>query len=911
MDKRVLMINGISRTIIADKDSSLADVLRRQMHLTGCKVGCGNGQCGACSIILDGKVVRACTRKMKAVPDGAVIETIEGLGTPDDLHPLQLAWIGHGCAQCGFCSPGFIMSALQLLRENESPKRDEVRAWFQKNRNACRCTGYKPLVDAVMDAAKVMRGEMKKEELLFKPTDNRITGTYYHRPSGVAKVTGTWNYGADIALNMPEDTLHLGLVQAKISHGLIKGIDFSEAEKMPGVYKVITHKDVKGKNRINGLITYPSNKGDGWDRPILCDEKIFQFGDVVAIVAADTEAQAKAAAAKVILDIEPLPAYMNAWDALADDAIEIHPGTPNAYFQINNKKGDFEGVDDIFEKAAVTAEVDGYCSRQPHLPLEPDCGQAYIDEEGRLTIHSKSIGIHLHAAMVAEGIGVTMDNLRIVQNPAGGTFGYKFSPTMEGLLGVACLACDNRPVSLVYDMYQQITYTGKRSPTFAHLELAMDDDGKILGLRGRNVLDHGAYSEFGDLLTLRLAQFHCAGYDIPNISTENVTVCTNHAWGSAFRGYGAPEISTSSEVLVDIAAEACGMDPFEFRYKNIYRPGATTITGQTPEVFSLPEMMDKLKPKYYEAVERCKEKNADSGDLKYGIGLSLGIYGCGLDGVDASEAFVELLPDNKVLVGSSWEDHGQGADIGALTMAHETLRKAGFKPEDIKLVMNDTAITPNSGPAGGSRSNVVTGNAIRVGSELLVKAMDKGDGTYYTYDEMKEKGMDTRYDGKWAASMCSNCDMETAQGSPFSNYMYELFMPEVEVDTKTGKVKVVSYHTVADIGTVINKATTDGQIYGGIAQGIGLALTEDFEDLEKHTTLIGCGLPFIEDVPDNFTIDYVETPRESGPYGASGVGEAPLTASHPAILNAIYQACGARVTAIPAKPDKVLDALNR
>ncbi|MGF6990240.1 aldehyde oxidoreductase [Lachnospiraceae bacterium PM6-15] len=909
MNKRVLMVNGIAQTVITDGESLLSDVLRAQMHLTGCKVGCGNGQCGACSIILDGKVVRACTRKMKNIPDNAVVETIEGIGTPEDLHPLQLAWMAHGCAQCGFCSPGFIMSALQLLRENESPTREDVRDWFGKNRNACRCTGYKPLVNAVMDAAKVMRGEMKKEDLLFTPTDNKITGTYYHRPSGVAKVTGTWNFGADMSLSMPTGSLHLGLVQAKISHGLIKSIDYAEAEKMPGVYKVITHKDVKGKNRINGLITYPSNKGDGWDRPILCDEKVFQFGDVIAIVAADTVEQAKAAAAKVVVDIEPLPAYMNALDAMADDAIEIHPGTPNVYFQINNKKGEYEKMDEIFEKATTIAEVDGYCSRQPHLPLEPDCGQAYIDEEGRLTIHSKSIGIHLHAAMVAEGIGVTMDKLRIIQNPAGGTFGYKFSPTMEGLLGVACLACDNRPVSLVYDMYQMITYTGKRSPTFAHLELAMDAEGKIQGMRGKNILDHGAYSEFGDLLTLRLAQYHGAGYDIPNISTENVTVCTNHAWGSAFRGYGAPEIQVSSEVLMDIAAEACNMDPFEFRYKNVYRPGCTNITGQVPEVFSLPEMMDKIKPKYYEAVENCKKKNEGSEELKYGVGLSLGVYGCGLDGVDASEAFVELLPDNKVLVGSSWEDHGQGADLGALTMAHETLRKAGVRPEDIKLVMNDTAITPNSGPAGGSRSNVITGNAIRVGAELLLKAMDKGDGTYYTYDEMVAKEIPTHYVGKWAASMCSNCDMETAQGAPFSNYMYELFMPEVEVNTKTGKVRVIRFHTVADIGTVINKATTDGQIYGGIAQGIGLALTEDFEDLEKHTTLAGCGLPYIGDVPDNFTIEYVETPRESGPYGASGVGEGPLTAPHPAILNAIYQACGARITAIPARPDKVLEAL--
>ncbi|MDR2784693.1 MAG: molybdopterin-dependent oxidoreductase [Treponema sp.] len=909
MEKKVFTVNGQSKTLVVDGDSTLAEVLRKQLMLTGCKIGCGNGQCGACSIILDGQVVRACARKIRAVKDGAVIETIEGIGTPENLHPLQLAWMGHGCAQCGFCSPGFILSAKQLLAENASPTRDEVRKWFQQHRNACRCTGYKPLVDAVMDAAKVLRGEMLKEDLLFKPVGNKITGTYYHRPSAKAKVTGKWDFGADIALKMPPGTLHLALVQAEVSHAKIKGIDASEAEKMPGVYKVVTHKDVKGRNRITGLITFPTNKGDGWDRPILCDEKVFQYGDAIAIVAADTVEQAKAAAKKVKVDLEPLPAYMSAPAAMADDAIEIHPGTPNVYFQINNKKGGETA--DIVAKAPVTAEVHAYSSRQPHLPLEPDCGQAYIDEEGRLTIHSKSIAIHLHAAMIAPGIGVELDKLRLVQNPAGATFGYKFSPTMEALVGVACFACDNRPVSLVYDMHQQITYTGKRSPVFMDMKVAADKDGKILALEGKNILDHGPYSEFGDLLTLRLAQYHLAGYDVPNIRTENYTVATNHAWGSAFRGYGAPEIELGTEILMDILAEKAGLDPFEIRYRNVYREGCTNITGQAPEVFSLSGMMDTLKPKYYAEKERVKELNAKGGKYKYGVGLAIGVYGCGLDGVDASAATVALLPGGKAKVWSSWEDHGQGADIGTLTMAHETLRHAGIKPEDISLVMNDMAFTPNSGPAGGSRSNVVTGNAIRVASEALLNAMKKPDGTYRTYDEMIAENIPVKYDGSWAADMCSNCDLETSQGAPFSNYMYELFMPTVEVDTETGKVKVISYYTVADVGKVINRSVVDGQIYGGIAQGIGLALTEDFDDLKKHTTLAGCGLPMIEDIPDNFVVEYAEVLRPSGPYGASGVGEVPLCASAPAVLNAVYQACGVRITEIPALPEKVKAGLAK
>lgn len=309
MIKKVLHINGMPRTVIAQPEAMLAEVLREQLNLTGTKVGCGQGQCGCCSVILNGKVVRSCITKFRRVEEGATVTTIEGVGTPDNLHALQMAWTVHGGAQCGFCSPGFIVSAKGLLDENQNPTRQEVRDWFQKHRNLCRCTGYKPLVDAVMDAAKVVRGELTMKALAFKlPEDGRIWGSAYPRPTAVAKVTGTIDYGADLGLKMPPGTLRLALVQAKVSHADIRAIDTSEAEKMPGVFKVVTHKDVKGKNRITGLITFPTNKGDGWDRPILCDEKVFQFGDAIAIVAADTEANARAAAERVKVDLEKLPA---------------------------------------------------------------------------------------------------------------------------------------------------------------------------------------------------------------------------------------------------------------------------------------------------------------------------------------------------------------------------------------------------------------------------------------------------------------------------------------------------------------------------------------------------------------------------------------------------------------------------
>lgn len=903
MLKKKLFINQNPAEVVADPKTPLVRVLREQLHLTGTKIGCGQGQCGCCSVLMDGKVVRSCVTKLEKVEDLAEITTIEGISLDQRPHPLQSSWMKHGAAQCGYCSPGFIVSAKGLLEKNQNPSREEVRVWFQKHRNACRCTGYKPIVDAVMEAARVIRGEEEASELEYKlPADGVIWGGDIPRPSAQAKASGTCDYGADLSLKLPPDALHLALVQAKVSHANILGIDTSEAKAMPGVQKVVTHKDIKGKNRITGLITFPDNKGDGWDRPILCDEKVFQYGDALAIVCADTRDQALAAAEKVRVELEELPAYMSAPEAMAEDAMEIHPGTPNVYYEQNLAKGEDTGP--IFAKATKVIEGDFYVGRQPHMPMEPDVGFAYQTSDGKLHIHSKSIGLHLHQAMIAPGIGVELEDLIMVQNMAGGTFGYKFSPTMEALLGVACLAT-GKPVSLLYNYHQQMTYTGKRSPFFMKVRFASDDKGKLLAMESDWSVDHGPYSEFGDLLTLRGAQFIGAGYDIPAIRGKGRTVCTNHAWGSAFRAYGSPQSEFASEVLMDELAEKLGLDPLELRYQNVYRKGSTTPTGQEPEVYSLPEILDKLRPKYQDALKKAKENS--NNEIKRGVGISIGIYGCGLDGPDASEAWAELMPDNSVTIYSCWEDHGQGADAGVLGTAHQALRPLNLAPEQINLVMNDTSKAPNSGPAGGSRSQVMTGKAIQTACEKLIEAMKKPEGGYRNYEEMKTAGLEVKQTGQWTAP-ATNCD-ENGQGNPFSVYMYGVFMAEVAVEKATGKTKVEKMTMVADVGKINNKLVVDGQIYGGLAQGIGLALSEDFEDIKKHSTLMGAGLPYIKDIPDDMEIIYVETPRKDGPFGAAGVGELPLTSPHASIANAIYNACGARIRKLPARPEKVLAAM--
>ena len=414
---------------------------------------------------------------------------------------------------------------------------------------------------------------------------------------------------------------------------------------------------------------------------------------------------------------------------------------------------------------------------------------------------------------------------------------------------------------------------------------------------------------------MRLSQFTGAGYGINSIRNKSTTVFTNHAWGSAFRAYGSPQSYMGSEIAIDVLAAKMGIDPFDIREMNCYKEseGSTIPTGYPPEVYCEEELFKTARPLYEAAKKRVAEKNAASdGKIKYGIGVSLGVYGCGLDGVDTSNAFAELNPDGTVTMYAAWEDHGQGADMGVLVSSHETLRQAGIRPEQIKLVMNDTKTCPNAGPAGGSRSQVMSGNACRLAAENLVAAMKKEDGTFRTYDEMVAEGLATKYEGNWVTTFCADhpIDQDTAQGDPFATYMYTIFLPEVAVNTETGKVKVEKFTCVADVGTIMNRLLVEGNFYGGLVQGIGLALTEDFEDLNHDTSLKNCGIPYPNDAPDDIELHFNETYRPSGPYGAAGCGEAPLDAPHPAILNAIYNATGARITRVPARPEKVLAALK-
>ena len=889
------------------ENDSLADVLRR-LGLTGTKIGCGTGQCGACSVILDGKVVRSCTRKMGAVKDYSIVSTIEGLGTADHLHPLQLAWIVYGGVQCGFCTPGFIVSAKALLDENINPSREDVRDWFKKHYNACRCTGYKPLVDAVMAAAKVMRGEMTMDQLAYKiPEDGKIYNTRYPRPAALSKVLGTCDYGDDISVKM-KDVLHLAIVQPGVSHANIKSIDFSEAEKAPGVVKVITSKDVQGINRITFPVDHPRTKADGFERPILLDSKVFRYGDAVALVAADTREHARAAAKLVKVEYEQLPEYLEALDAMADGALEIHPGIPNVYLECPIIKG--EDAREVMGTAAHVAEGSFFSTRQPHMSIEPDTVQAYVDGDGILTIHCKSLFLHVIILTISAGVGVPPEKIRIIENPTGASFGYALSPSTAALAAVATLAT-GRPVSLTFSYEEYMHYTGKRAASYTNGKIGCDADGRLIAAEFELAYDKGAYTETANLVASKGIRFFGAPYYIPNVMGLSKCVSSNHAFSTAYRGFGSPQAYTASEQLMDMLAEKAGIDPLEFRYKNVLRPGETSNAGNTFDVYPMVEILDKMRPKYQAALERAKKESTP--EKKRGVGVSCGQYNVTSGPNDHAEIALELNPDGTVTCFNTWEDQGQGGDIGTLSHTHEALRPLGLKPDQIRLVMNDTTLCPATGPAAGSRSHYMAGNAIIDGAQKLMDAMRKPDGSFRTYDEMVKDGIETKYIGVHdTTDRTLDLDPNTGQGNPTAEYTWIAFLSEVEVEVATGKTKVIGMHCVADVGVVGNFLAVDGQAYGGMMHSIGFALSEDYSDVKKHISLIGAGFPFIDMIPDgdNFTVEYVETPRPTGPNGSSGCAEAFQSSGHVAVINAIYNACGARIYTLPATPEKVKAAIS-
>jgi aldehyde oxidoreductase len=758
-----------------------------------------------------------------------------------------------------------------------------------------------------MLAAEVLRGEKTLEEITWKdPADGEYYGKGVPRPSALSKVTGLCDYGDDIALKMPEGTLHLAIVQPKVAHHAnILSIDTSAAESMPGVVKVLTAKDIKGSNNLGGPGRHPRSEMEMVTQELLASKKIVRYGDVVALVAADTREHAREAAKAVKVDIEQLPEYLNYLDAVVPGAMQVQKGT-NQFIKQPLFKGDFQNIESILDNSAYSVSGSFHSTREPHLSIEGDVVQAYWDTDGDLTVQCKSQGIYMSKFMMSMAIGLPPDKIRVLTNPTGGSFGWSMSAGSFALTAAAAIATD-MPVSLSMSYEEFMHYSGKRSASYSNTRLGCDDKGRITGLQYDIGIDSGPYTGMAEMLMQRLVLYFGWPYSIDNVTGLARAAATNHNYCTTYRGFGSPQVFTASEQIIDMLAVEAGIDPFEFRYTNIAREGDLMSVGYPYREVSADRLMDEMRPTYQAALKDAKDKS--TAQKKRGIGLAFGSYNCSGGAMDSADCKLELNPDGSVSIFNTWQDIGQGGDIGTVMVALEALKPLKLRSDQIKLRINDTKISPNSGVSAGSRSHMMNGLATILAAEKMLKAMDKGDGTFRSYDEMKAEGLETVYTSSYsnAEAIGGMVDLnpDTGKGDPLPTYMYALYLAEVEVDAATGKTKVLKMTCVCDVGVVGNIQAVLGQGYGGISHSIGFALSEDYDDVKKHNNPAGAGVPDIEMIPDDIDIRFIDHPRKYTPFGSSGCSEMFQSGDHAAVLNAIFNATGVRIYELPASPEKV------
>ncbi len=884
MRKISLKVNGIDRELVVDPAAVLLEVLREDLRLTGAKQSCDRkGQCGACTVIVNGQAVKSCLKKAVDL-DGSEVITIEGLGTPQNPHLIQEAFVQAGAVQCGFCTPGMIMAAKALLDGDPDPSEESIKKAL--SRNLCRCTGYRKIIEAVKLAGRFLRKETSPE--FFRPDLSRgLIGVSLPRPTAYLRACGTAQFTADLPL---EKALHLAAVRSPHHHARIISIETGPALALSGVVGVMTAKDIRGTNRIKYLVA---------DQPVLCDHKVQVLGDPVALVAARSRAEALAGAEAVQVIYEPLPAVRTPEEALAEGAPSVHEGQPNRCFSHPQVKGDARAA---LRSSAAIVETDFSTQLIHQAPLEPEASVAFLEEkegELQLVVIGRGINIHHHVMVLQEALG--WEDIRYEEAFSGGQFGIKLDITSEALAGAAALHF-RQPVRYVPSLTESMWMTSKRHPLQCRLRLGADAQGLLTGLEVDFTLENGAYTSWGRAILLRILQMLSGGYQIPHVKVLGELVYTNNAWGGAARGAGPPQINFALESALDMLARKLGTDPLEFRLLNTLQPGQSISTGQVVEEWPYPGCLEALRPHYRRAQTDAAESK--TGRLRRGVGLAGGTFGIGKAGPgDKSTVAVELNPDGGLTVYGSIADPGEGNDAMLTQLAAEAL---GLPPEKIRLVTRDTDRTPDSSSASGSRVTYMSGGALLLAIEALKQAMAEAGAV--DSQGLLRVGKPVRYLGTMT-QQTTPLDPETGQGRPYDSRVHGVQMAEIEVDTETGDIRILKMTAVVDPGRVINPLIVEGQIEGGLDMGVGMALREEYVHGQTKDW-VTFKFPTIRHSFET-EIVLIETPRLKGPLGAVGVGEFVLLPTAAAVMNALEDAVGVRVRHLPATPDKVLAALTQ
>lgn len=931
-------VNGKEVQATVPARTTLLRYLRDYLRLTGTKCGCGQGDCGACTVLIDGMPRKSCQVLVERCA-GREVTTIEGLGAPGALHPLQVAFIEEGAFQCGFCTPGVIMAAKALLDRNPDPSVEEIKSALQGN--LCRCTGYASIVRAVQRAARIIRGE---SEPVASSRPRGTIGTSAPDKEAEEKVTGRLLFADDIYL---DGMLFGQVVLSEYPCAQVLGIDTEEARSVPGVHAVLTAKDVPGPNRFGRMLA---------DQPVLVEDRVRYTGEAVAVVYAETREAAREAASLVRVEYRETEGVYSPLRALEPDAPLVHP-QGNLLKRFVNQKGD---VGEGFAAADVIVEDTYYTPFVEHAFLEPEAGVAVPEEDGSITIYYPCQVPFASRKQVAQNLGLPEEKVRIISTPMGGAFGGKADVVLEILLALGAWHT-RRPVKIALTREESLRMDTKRHAYYMHYKTGATREGKLLAVQARLVADAGAYAGISPGVLEQSVIFAAGPYHWPHVHVEGLAVYTNNIPAGAMRGFGINQVHFALESQLDRLARKLGIDPIELRLQNALDVGLETSTGEKLQSsVAIKETLIRVRAATAQWVEQ--KRALSRGNKKVGIGFASGYknIGYGRGYYEHAGALISLEDDGSLLLKVSAVDMGQGTRT---VLAQILAEATGVGYDKIKVITGDTSLVPEGIAAIGQRQTYLCGKAVlgaaqdlrrrllefvahRLGRPVgrlaiecgLVKDMAEGakpvadlalvaqwaksEGekleASYHYVLPPTSPIKSDAEPTYRLYQGDSAVHEEKRGSEvgyrnYAAYSYATQAAMVEVDEETGEVRVLRLMGAHDVGRALNPRNIRGQLEGSLIMGLGYALSEEFR-LHKGrvltNTLRKCGVPAISHLPA-LEVIVVEDPEPGGPYGAKGMSEAALIPTAAAIANAIYDAVGVRVNCLPLTSGRILDLIRR
>ena len=886
-------LNGTAVRYTGDKDRTLLSYLRGTACLKGTKEGCGTGHCGACTVLKDGVPVRSCVTKMERL-EGADILTIEGLTPKEGLHPIQKAFLDVGAVQCGYCTPGMVLATKALLDRNPDPGREEIEEALR--RNYCRCTGYVKIIEAVLLAAARLRGEepplsavramehsrifLGSEEAKALPA-GRILGHPLWDTDGPDKVSGRLAYCGD--LDFP-DMLYGAFVWAPVPRAERIELDLEAAGRMPGVRKILTWRDVPGDNHLG---TFER------EQEIFCRSEVFFLGDMLALVVAESEEQARNAAKAVTVSYREAEGIYSIEDGLAKGAVLA---------KASRDRGDLAAAK---REDLIVVRGDYRLERVEHGCLETEAAVGIGEEDG-VTVYATTQSPFEIRDMLSPVLNLPVSRIRVIGTPLGGAFGSKCDAHIEAAAAVAgkALGC---PVKIVLNREESLRLSTKRHAYLTHYEIGVRKDGTFCYLDAEMSSDAGPYANLSGGVLMQGCIFAGGPYQIPHLRVRGQAVRTNNPLGGAFRGFGINQAAVCVETLLDEAAEKLGMDPFAIRIKNALTVGSETVGGETLVASVGIADTIELCRRETEKARREYEKRYPMGNKVLGVGVASGYknVGVGRGAVDDGGCILTMKPDGRLEMKVSGVDMGQGFRTAMRQICAEAM---GCGMEIIDLVNGDTEETLRHGQAVSERQTLNSGRAVVEAARLLKEELE-------THPLKPGESRSVRY--RFVAPKTYPLE-EAARheaGENYRNYPSYAYTTQsvlLEADRETGEVKVLKVIAAHDVGRAINPHMIEGQIEGSCSMGIGYALSESYPSEDGIPTCRNygeLGIPRSVHTPE-YEILLVEDPEPLGPFGAKGISEVATVPMTPAVLNAIADALGVRIRQLPATPERIRSAMK-